>query len=112
VLACGGELNGVRLLSEAGCEAVLEEVSYTTDLVLGVPLRFGMGYGLNSPNTPISENPRTCFWGGWGGSLILVDLDVRMVVAYVMNKMGEGTLGDLRGVEIAFSAYAGLDASS
>jgi CubicO group peptidase (beta-lactamase class C family) len=112
VLACGGELNGVRLLSEAGCEAVLEEVSYTTDLVLGVPLRFGMGYGLNSPNTPISENPRTCFWGGWGGSLILVDLDARMVVAYVMNKMGEGTLGDLRGVEIAFSAYAGLDASS
>ena len=108
VLACGGEVNGVRLLSEAGCEAVLEEVSYTPDLVLGVPLRFGMGYGLNSPDTPLGPNPRTCFWGGWGGSLILVDLDARMVVAYVMNKMGEGTLGDFRGVGIAFAAYTSL----
>jgi CubicO group peptidase (beta-lactamase class C family) len=112
VLACGGEANGVRLLSGSGCEAVLEEVSYTPDLVLGVPLRFGMGYGLNSPDTPIGPNPRTCFWGGWGGSLILVDLDARMVVAYVMNKMGEGTLGDFRGIGIAFDAYAGLEASS
>jgi CubicO group peptidase (beta-lactamase class C family) len=112
VLACGGEVNGVRVLSEAGCEAVLEEVTYTPDLVLGVPLRFGMGYGLNSPDTPLGPNPRTFFWGGWGGSLLIVDLDARMVVAYVMNKMGEGTLGDLRGVGIAFSAYQGLGASS
>jgi len=112
VLACGGEVNGVRLLSEAGCQAVLEEMSYTTDLVLGVRLRFGMGYGLNSADTPLGPNPRTCFWGGWGGSLVLVDLDRRMVVAYVMNKMGEGTLGDFRGAGIAFAAYAGLGEAS
>ena len=43
-----------------------KRVSYTTDLVLGVPLRFGMGYGLNSPNTPISENPRTVLLGRLG----------------------------------------------
>ena len=49
-----------------------------------------------------------CFWGGWGGSLVVVDLDARMVVAYVMNKMGEGTLGDFRGAGIAFAAYAAL----
>jgi CubicO group peptidase (beta-lactamase class C family) len=112
VLACGGEVNGVRLLSEAGCEAALEEVSYTTDLVLGLPLRYGMGYGLNSADTPLSPNPRACFWGGWGGSLVLVDLDTHMVVAYVMNKMGEGTLGDFRGAGIAFAAYAGLGVPS
>jgi CubicO group peptidase (beta-lactamase class C family) len=108
VLACGGEVNGVRVLSEAGCDAVLEEVTYTPDLVLGVPLRFGMGYGLNSPDTPLSPNERACFWGGWGGSLVVVDLDARMVVTYVMNKMGEGTLGDFRGAGIAFAAFEGL----
>ena len=47
VLACGGEARGVRLLSAAGCEAVFEEQSNGTDLVLGVPLRFGMGFGLS-----------------------------------------------------------------
>jgi len=108
VLACGGEVGGRRFLSAAGCEAVLREQSYTTDLVLGVPIRFGMGYGLTSAEMPLGPNPRTCFWGGWGGSLVLVDLDARMVVAYVMNKMGEGTLGDIRGASVAMAAYAGL----
>jgi CubicO group peptidase (beta-lactamase class C family) len=109
-LACGGVTNEVRLLSEAGCESALEEVCYTPDLVLGVPIRFGMGYGLNSPDTPLSPNPRMCFWGGWGGSLVVVDLDARLCVAYVMNKMGEGTVGDFRGAGIAFAAFGAVGA--
>jgi CubicO group peptidase (beta-lactamase class C family) len=67
-----------------------------------------MGYGLNSKDTPLGPNPRTCFWGGWGGSLVVVDMDARMVVAYVMNKMGEGTVGDFRGAGIAMAAFTGL----
>ena len=31
-----------------------------------------------------------------------------MTVAYVMNKMGEGTTGDLRGAMILAAAYGGL----
>jgi CubicO group peptidase (beta-lactamase class C family) len=107
-LALGGEINGVRLLSEAGCEAVLEEMSYGPDLVLMLPLRFGMGYGLTSKDTPLGPNPRTFFWGGWGGSLVIIDMDARVVIAYVMNKMGEGTVGDFRGAGIAFATFAGL----
>lgn len=108
VLACGGEIGGRRFLSQQGCEAVLEQQSQGTDLVLGVPIRFGMGFGLNGPELPISPNARACFWGGWGGSLIVVDLDARMTVAYVMNRMGEGTLGDTRGLGIVEAAYASL----
>jgi CubicO group peptidase (beta-lactamase class C family) len=110
ILACGGEAGGRRFLSEKGCEAVFEQQSYGTDLVLGVPIRFGMGYGLISPEMPMSPNQRTCFWGGWGGSLIIVDLDARMTVAYMMNRMGEGTLGDVRGAGIVAAAYASLAA--
>jgi CubicO group peptidase (beta-lactamase class C family) len=111
-LACGGEVGGVRLLSAAGCEAVFEEQAHGTDLVLGIPVRLGVGYGLSMPEMPISPNPRACFWGGWGGSLVVVDLDARMVVSYVMNRMGEGTTGDMRGAAIVMSAYGSLAGSA
>jgi CubicO group peptidase (beta-lactamase class C family) len=111
VMACGGEVNGVRLLSEKTVQSVLEEQSFTTDLVLTLPIRFGLGYGLTSEQMPLGPNPRTCFWGGWGGSLVLIDMDARTVIAYVMNKMGEGTVGDFRGAAIAAMAYAGIAAS-
>ena len=110
VLACEGEIGGVRLLSRAGCDAVFEQQSHGTDLVLGVPLRIGMGYGLNSAELPISPNQRACFWGGWGGSIVVVDLDARLAVAYMMNRMGEGTLGDQRGAGIVLAAFAALAA--
>jgi CubicO group peptidase (beta-lactamase class C family) len=110
VLACGGTVGGRRFLSPEGCERALEQQSYGIDLVIGQPIRFGMGYGLNSAEMPLSANERVCFWGGWGGSLILVDLDARMTVAYVMNRMGEGTLGDVRGAGIVMAAYTALAA--
>ncbi|HVF31487.1 MAG TPA: serine hydrolase domain-containing protein [Acidimicrobiales bacterium] len=108
LLACGGEVDGARFMSEAGCAAVMEEMSFAPDLVLQLPIRFGMGYGLTSDKMPLGPNPRTCFWGGWGGSLVLVDQDARMCIAYVMNRMGEGTVGDFRGAGVAMGAYAGL----
>lgn len=104
-VAGGGEMGGVRLLSAAGCDALFEEQSLGIDLVLGLPVRFGMGYGLNSDVFPIGPNPRTCFWGGWGGSLVVNDCDANLTVAYVMNRMGEGTMGDLRGVAVAAAAF-------
>jgi CubicO group peptidase (beta-lactamase class C family) len=48
------------------------------------------------------------FWGGWGGSLVINDLENNLTVAYVMNRMGEGTVGDLRGAAIIGAAYASL----
>lgn len=76
--------------------------------MLGVPLKFGMGYGLNSEFTPLSPNPRACFWGGWGGSIVINDLDANMTVAYVMNKTGEGTTGDLRGATLVMAAHGAV----
>jgi CubicO group peptidase (beta-lactamase class C family) len=108
VIACGGEVGGTRLLSEAGCRRIFEEQTNGTDLILGVPIRFGMGYGLPSDLLPLGPSANTCFWGGWGGSLVLVDLDQRVVISYVMNRMGEGTLGDDRGLGIAMAAFGAL----
>jgi hypothetical protein len=33
------------------------------------------------------------FWGGWGGSLIIMDLDRRTTISYMMNKMQPGLVG-------------------
>jgi CubicO group peptidase (beta-lactamase class C family) len=99
VLACGGTARGVRLLSEAGCQRAREEQYRGVDQLLGASMRYGMGYGIFD---------RSCGWGGWGGSLVLVDLDARMSVSYVMNQMLDGGLGDVRGLGIVIAAYEGL----
>ncbi len=106
VLAGGGEARGTRLLSPKGCEAVFEEQIDGIDLVLGSQYRFGMGYGLSTELMPIG--PRACFWGGYGGSLIVMDLDARLTVCYVMNKMESTLEGDVRGANIVLAAAVAL----
>ena len=108
VVSHGGEVNGVRLLSEAGVERIFREQSYGQDLVLPATFKLGIGYGLNCAEIPISPNPRACFWGGWGGSLCINDLDARMTFAYVMYRMGEGTTGDVRGGSLLMAAFGAM----
>ena len=86
--------------------AIFEEQSNGRDLVLGVPLRFGMGFGLASETMPMG--PRSCAWGGYGGSLVINDLDARVTIAYVMNRMEAGILGDPRGASIVTAAALAL----
>ena len=107
-MACGGEANGVRLLSASGIEPVFDEQCNGQDHVLPLVVRHGIGFGLPSPEVPISPNPRSCFWGGWGGSLAIIDLDARMSFSYVMNRMGDGTVGDARGAALLMAAYGVL----
>ncbi len=107
-LACGGELDGVRLLGMPTIEKAIEEQCYGPDLVLGMPIRFGLGYGLTSKEFPIGPNPRTFFWGGWGGSLVVVDLDARLSFAYAMNKMLASLMGDPRSARLTMALYASL----
>ncbi|WP_421931877.1 serine hydrolase domain-containing protein [Phenylobacterium sp.] len=95
LLANGGVAKGKRLLSEAGCRKALELQVEGTDLILGGPARFGMGFGLPSATVPM-RNPNTIYWGGYGGSLIIIDMDARTTVAYAMNKMAPTTTGDMR----------------
>ena len=78
------------------------------DLALEVPIAFGLGFGLNSEVVPLSPNKNACFWGGWGGSSILVDQDARLSASFVMNKMFEGLLGDVRSYQLVQAVYQSL----
>lgn len=108
VVACGGEIDGSHLLSPSTCDLIFQEQSNGVDLVLGVPLRFGIGYALKNEIIPYLPNGRVCTWGGWGGSVIVVDRDRRLTVSYVMNRM-EGGLGGKRGPDLVRAAYAALN---
>jgi CubicO group peptidase (beta-lactamase class C family) len=113
VLSSGGTVRGVRLMSAKGCERVLEVQGEGTDLVAGFPLRWGMGYALNSP--VFDEiyggrltGRRVAYWGGSGGSACMNDLDARMTVAYVMNKHVEHGGIDQRSIDVIVAAYDSL----
>lgn len=82
-VACGGEVNGLRLLSAQTIDRILEVQSDGIDLVIGIPFRFGLGYSL------LPEG-RVCAWGGAGGSAVIIDVDRRITFAYAMNKMAAG----------------------
>ena len=108
VIANLGTAFGVDLMTEAGCRRVFEEQTNGRDLVLGLPLRFGLGYGLNSELVPLGPNPNMAFWAGWGGSLVVVDQDARMCISYVMNRMATTLVGDLRGFSLLQAVYKSL----
>jgi len=109
VVANGGEVDGVRLLSPGTIDLIFEEQADGVDLVLGMPVRFGIGYGLPEPTSlPYLPDGRICFWGGWGGSMIIVDLDRRMTIAYMMNVMAPGLVGCPRSAALISATYAAL----
>jgi CubicO group peptidase (beta-lactamase class C family) len=93
-------VRGRRLLSSAGCDRARGEQFQGVDRILGMQVRWGLGYGLFGS---------TYGWGGWGGSIVMIEPDARMAVAYVTNQMRE-PVADNRGLEVIMAAYDGLKA--
>ncbi len=112
-LSLGGTVDGVRLLGRDAVELAFDEQSSGVDLALGVPLRFGIGFALPQLETvPYIPDEKICFWGGWGGSLIVMHPESRMTFSYMMNRMGEGIIGSDRARHYLQATYAALGASS
>jgi hypothetical protein len=49
-------------------------------------------------------NPSTIYWGGYGGSLAIIDMDAQTSIAYAMNKMLP-TSADMRGLGLAMELW-------
>jgi CubicO group peptidase (beta-lactamase class C family) len=110
LLANGGVAKGKRLMSEAGCRKALEVQIEGTDLIFNAPAKFGMGFGLPGPMVPL-PNPNSLFWGGYGGSLAIIDMDARTSFGYAMNKMAGTTTGDMRALGLAMAMWGALSAN-
>src|SRR5665213_3112533 len=102
VMANNGHVNGHRFFSEKTGDLVFQRQVGGVDQVLAVDMSFGLGYGLASSYVPVG--PRTCFWGGYGGSLIMMDQELGLTISYMMNKMQVGLTGDTRGSEVSLLA--------
>ena len=100
IIANRGEFEGKRFFSEKTSDQIFETQAHDLDLVLGLEAHFGMGYGLASSVTPLG--PRGCYWAGLG-SLIIMDQDLGLTIAYTPNKM-QIVPGGTRGANIARAA--------
>jgi CubicO group peptidase (beta-lactamase class C family) len=109
VVSHGGEVSGVRLLSPETLERVFEVQADGPDLVLFAPLTWGIGYGLpHAVSAPAVPTGRVAWWTGWGGSIVVNDLDRRTTVAYAMNKMADHFTSSPRTDEYVRTAFACL----
>lgn len=87
-LARGGEISGHRIMSADAIERAIEEQAYGDDAVLiGLPMRVGLGFMLTCPEIPLGPNARSFGHAGMGGSLGFADPDEKLGFGYVMNKM-------------------------
>ena len=110
LVANGGVSGGKRILSEAGVRRALESQLQGEDMVLGIPVHYGLGYGLPGGQMPF-PNPNSCYWGGYGGSIVINDLDAQTTFAYAMNKMAGTTVGDMRAFTLAMAMWQALAAA-
>ena len=114
VVSLGGTVNGKKLLSRKTIDLIFQEQANGTDLVISQPIRFGIGYGLRADEGPSDWVPpgKVCFWGGWGGSIVIMDVERGITVTYAMNKMGQGTLGNDRTHAYVNEVYKALGVDS
>jgi CubicO group peptidase (beta-lactamase class C family) len=88
-------LQNPAFLSPKTHSQIFTEQQHGTDRCMAAPVRFGLGFAIPGEDTILGNLPegRIASWGGWGGSLVIADVDRRMTIGYVMNKMENAGLG-------------------
>ncbi len=91
-LAGGGELDGVRILTDATVERMQQiEVDGEIDLTSDIPVRRGLGIELGGLSEPRRHWPgatstaRTMWHGGFGTSVCWGDRDTGVAMAFMTN---------------------------
>jgi CubicO group peptidase (beta-lactamase class C family) len=111
-LAGGGQMNGVRLMSEQTLHKASTVQNRTMDRVVPFPMHWRLGYHRPFTMTTLGFGPvvrRGIGHFGFGGSGAWADLDRNLAVALTLNS-GVGTpFGDLRIVRISTAAVRCAD---
>ncbi|KAK5064718.1 hypothetical protein LTR84_000552 [Exophiala bonariae] len=111
VISLNGKVGKTQFLSSSTIDHIFRQQAFGTDLVLNAPICWGIGYALPMKDTILEWLPvgrRVCTWGGYGGSFVVMDLDRRLTIAYVMNKMSAVGIGSGRGKAYIAAAYRAI----
>jgi CubicO group peptidase (beta-lactamase class C family) len=84
MLVNGGELDGVRVLSQASIDRATELQSFELDEIYRVRIRRGLGYRLGPDSGP-GAGPHAFGHVGGGGSFGYADPDRRLALAFAKN---------------------------
>ncbi|OGM45518.1 beta-lactamase [Aspergillus bombycis] len=111
IVSLDGTVDGRRYLAPETLDEMMKEQVRGLDSVLFLDVRFALGLALPSSNSmpAIPEDAGICFWGGWGGSMVVMDRGRRMTIAYVMNKMEYRSLGSANAEAYIREIYQCLD---
>jgi CubicO group peptidase (beta-lactamase class C family) len=107
VLANRGALYDNQFLSPELVTQAHTEQSYTEDLVMLAPVRYGLGFGLASAEVPIPF-PNAMHWGGFGGSTTVMIPEHRAAFSYVTNYFNSGEVVDTRNARLNSATVATL----
>jgi CubicO group peptidase (beta-lactamase class C family) len=108
-LACGGEVEGARVLSPASIDRARSEQCAGVDPLLGAPMRMGLGFWLTQRyESRFAFGPNDGAFGhpGAGGSVGFADPSARLGFGYVTNRMGSDIAIDPRPQALIEAVYA------
>ncbi len=105
-LSLGGELDGVRLMSEGAVANAAKERVTSPDEILVMKTSRSLGFMLPVPELGDPRGPAAFGHAGMGGSLGFADPEYRLGFGYVMNQMGPAI--DLRSRSLTKAVYEAL----
>jgi CubicO group peptidase (beta-lactamase class C family) len=102
-------VDGVRVFDDATITRATTPQIEGTDVVIGAPMRYGLGFALGDA---LSSAARPSAFGhsGAGGSLGLADPEHGVGFGYVMNRMQVGLAEDRRPRNLVRAMYSVLEA--
>lgn len=107
-LAGGGEIDGVRLLSQQTLSSATEIQNQRPDLIIVFPMMWRLGYHMVFTSKGVL--PKAFGHFGFGGSGAWADPERNLAVAMTLNRLGGGAVGDMRMAEIGGAAVACAEA--
>ncbi|KAI0152717.1 beta-lactamase [Xylariaceae sp. FL1272] len=116
-ITLGGTVRGVQILKPETIDLIFKEQYQGPDATVLAPMRWGIGFALRGSTEgqtqslldPFVPVGKICYWGGWGGSINIMDLDRKITITYAMNKMYGSVLGNKNTWAYVQAVYKALE---